>query len=344
MPIVTIDGNIGAGKTTLLELLRQRGHRVILEPVESWAPYLESAYNRDAKGSLRLQLAVWLDRGLLQFKEGDGVQDYIFVERSNWFQLHTFIRLNHQLGNLDDLDLQLFTRMYLDHVNWVPAAHIYVRTPPDVCIERVQRRARESEKKLMPNLREYLHGLHAAHEDTAAGLCGCPIITVDGTQPTAEIADAILDILDCHLVEPLEPLEPGAPRKYRRSHIILDTPWNNTKSTEAIAQEDHEMDAIDPVRLNDPLNFMPAPPVEEADPLHMPFLPSAEAPPQIDTSGLLGPFDKQVPPSSIVSNWASPPIPPSNPKPSTLLRVADALDTMSKTIHHLANALRSSEL
>lgn len=339
--IVTIDGNIGAGKSTVLEALRSRGYAVLPEPIAQWSPYLEAAYGGDIKGALRLQLAVWRDRCMnLAQNAADAfhasaISNIVFVERSPMFQLETFIRANYENGNLNQLDVKLLETLYASIDNR-PHMMFYLHTPPNICYRRVESRGRPYEH----GLRDYIGNLHELHEKVSLNtvshsLFGAlpEIIAIDGDQSPAEVADDILSF-----IIPQEAMSPN-------SH--------------------HRLTPIDPVRENDPLNFIPLPPFEnDTEPCGQivlerrrpstEFWAAAQAPPpgqhgltgaeiDVEHHGAADQIPQFSPLVQIDTNPSKPDTNTEPPRP-VLLRVADALEGLGKSIHILANALRSSAL
>lgn len=320
MRIFTIDGNIGSGKSTVLDVLRGRGYPVLPEPVDDWAELLQAAASgHDPKGTLRLQVAVWRDRCMR--RPHDPRYDILFMERSTFFQLHTFVHANHALGRLDELDLSLLTSMY-NAVDWNPEAMIYLRVSPTECGRRVALRGRVYEQ----DIREYLQLLHECHERTAAGAAPVPIITLDGARPSAEIADQILGLVYADpvatIMADLEPIDPARLECPEHDYIPLPV----------------ELDSHDP------------------DPLHRAFLPNAELDLPSDSAPIRPhPRPRVVPTArheidtfdANTSQLAHQPAPTADPAPTprpVVARLADALEGVGKTIHLLATALRSSQL
>lgn len=324
--IYTVDGNIGAGKSTVLQVLQRRGYTVLLEPIDVWAKYLAAAYSNDPKGVLRLQLAVWRDRCMKPPRPLEHDTDknpspgVVFMERSAMFQLRTFVLANYERGRLDNLDMDLLTSLY-ESIEWTPEVMFYLRVLPGICARRVKQRGRAYEH----DIHEYIEQLHEKHEVVAASVSvSCPVVTLDGDRPPAEIADELIDLVFGDSANFHHPPHPGS--MYPAS-IEMD------------------LNPIDPSRLEDPINYIPLPvTLEDPDPLHRAFLPNAEVDKAheiiaVDTADY---HNKESGNRGTAGSNASRTTSAVSTTP--MQKVADALDTVGKSIQFLANALKSSTL
>ncbi|AGE55684.1 kinase protein [Acanthocystis turfacea Chlorella virus MN0810.1] len=149
MVLISIEGLIGAGKSTVLTALKERGFKVIKEPVEKWT-FLQKFYDDPKKYSLALQTQI-----LLTFAEqeipGD---DIVFVERSPAVSRYVFANMLRSEGLLTDEAMNVYSELYTKLGLWKPDGYIYLDTPVDVCVER--QRARGDSYKIT---REYLTDL-----------------------------------------------------------------------------------------------------------------------------------------------------------------------------------------
>jgi deoxyadenosine/deoxycytidine kinase len=193
MPIFTIDGNIGCGKSTVLEYLHTHYLLPIdLEPVKKWQPYLNDMYYNN-KGACEFQVRVWLDRCWIQPKQ----DTTLLMERSPYFQKNVFIPINKDNNRLSTREVEMLNEMYDKSTTiWNPFGYIYLRSSPEKCIERINKRARESEEAI-DHL--YIQQLHKLHEKSYfwAAANNYPMICVDVENKTVpEIAKEIIQILE----------------------------------------------------------------------------------------------------------------------------------------------------
>lgn len=156
---VSIDGNIGAGKSTVLEYINKNlGIPIDLEAVDKWAPYLERVY-KHGDGAFDLQVRVWLDRCFPKTTTPGA----ILVERSPLFQAGVFVAMNIKANKFTPDQIAIINDMYSLSQIMKPDIYIYLRSDPETCAERINKRARESEDSISI---DYLKQLHTLHEAT----------------------------------------------------------------------------------------------------------------------------------------------------------------------------------
>jgi deoxyadenosine/deoxycytidine kinase len=188
--IFTVDGNIGAGKSTVLEYIHLNYKLPIdLEPVNKWQTYLDDMYKNNKSG-FEFQVRVWLDRCWIQPKSHVLP---MLMERSPYFQRNVFMPINRENGRLSEREYDSLHEMYEKSNNiWVPNGYIYLRSNPNKCAERINKRGRQSEDKISI---EYLKELHNYHEKAYiyAAALEYPIIVIDIEGKTvAKIAEEIM--------------------------------------------------------------------------------------------------------------------------------------------------------
>lgn len=192
MPVFTIDGSIGCGKSTVLEYLHTNyGMPIDTEPVKKWTPYLENMY-KENKGAFEFQVRVWLDRCWIQPKANVN----IVMERSPHFQKNVFIPISLNMKRISDTENCMLHEMYYKCMQmWSPKGYIYLRSNPDKCYERINKRGRGCEQ---PIDIDYLNQLHEYHEQVYmwAAAHGMPIICIDvENKPVSTIAAEVWNAL-----------------------------------------------------------------------------------------------------------------------------------------------------
>lgn len=175
--VYSIEGNIGSGKTTLLHLLRAHIPNIILspEPIGEWqriGPHniLEAYYRDPSRWAYSFQTYALLSRvnqlsSILRTRPCTVPLAPLFTERSIAADRAIFARLIQQEGQLTPMEFEMYQRVYddlwkladlkLDH------RPIYLRTSPEVCLERMRRRARSEEAAVGL---DYLKKIHILHE------------------------------------------------------------------------------------------------------------------------------------------------------------------------------------
>jgi len=164
MPIITLDGNIGCYKTSILNYFHRYYKTAIdIEPVDNWNEYLKDMYNSN-KSSYDFQIKVWLDRCWIQEKSNS----IILMERSPCFIKNVFVKKAHEDNTINNEEYAnlLHYHKTTDEL-WQPAGTIYLRSNPVMCLKRIGKRGRESEKNIKI---EYIQRIHELHEKTYTDL------------------------------------------------------------------------------------------------------------------------------------------------------------------------------
>jgi deoxyadenosine/deoxycytidine kinase len=128
-----------------------------LEPVDNWTDYLENLYNTP-NSSYDFQIKVWIDRCWIQEKTTTAV----LMERSPNFIKNVFVRKAYEDKTISEKEYENIISLHktTDEL-WKPNGYIYLRSEPEKCLQRVNKRGRFAEK----NIRlEYLQELHELHE------------------------------------------------------------------------------------------------------------------------------------------------------------------------------------
>ena len=158
MPIITIDGNIGSYKTSILNYFHKNYKLAIdLEPVDNWTEYLANLYNTP-NSSYDFQIKVWIDRCWIQEK----TNMTILMERSPYFIKNVFVRKAYEDKTINDAEYENIIRLHktTDEL-WKPNGYIYLRSEPEKCLQRINKRGRYAEKNVKL---EYIQNLHELHE------------------------------------------------------------------------------------------------------------------------------------------------------------------------------------
>jgi deoxyadenosine/deoxycytidine kinase len=185
MVLISIEGNIGAGKSSLLEELRARGYRTYPEPVDEWQEWLQRFYENKNRWAFSFQMMVLASF----FQQGYAVGS--FVERSCISCRQVFGQLLYNQGHLSTKEWDLFKRL-CDLVTWQPNLVIYVHTPAGACLERIKERGRVGEDGIDA---EYVGRIEFQYTNMLKYFGG-ETATLDGTKPTAALADEVEALLE----------------------------------------------------------------------------------------------------------------------------------------------------
>ncbi len=175
--MISIEGNIGAGKSFLCGLLQAANLSVASEPVNDWIlgnnNVLAAFYSNPKKYACLFQTLVLRSR-VEQVRTKPTI-----VERC----VHSdkiFATVQHELGNMDDVEYAAYLYQYEQAVKDTPAIskYIYVKTPVNICLQRIASRNREEENGGVPGW--YVERLQQAHDNW---LTGNPnVLVLDGAE------------------------------------------------------------------------------------------------------------------------------------------------------------------
>ena len=157
MPIITIDGNIGCCKTSILNYFHKNYKTAIdIEPVDNWTEYLKNMYDTD-NSTYNFQIKVWMDRCWIQEKSNV----IVLMERSPYFIKNVFVEKAHEDKSISTDEYNNLHKLHKTTDDlWSPNAYIYLRSCPNMCFNRINRRGRESEKNIKLELIQRIHELH----------------------------------------------------------------------------------------------------------------------------------------------------------------------------------------
>ena len=167
--IVTIEGNIGSGKSTLLkriqrdqsDFLKENGIVLVQEPVDQWMRMVDpqdgesifAKYYRDPKRFAFLFQVMVFD-SIIQVMDHAIVENpgckMLLCERSVASSFEIFATMLADNGTLSPLEFQVCEMMYRNplYAKYMPSRILYLTTPAEICMERIQTRNRDSEDKI----------------------------------------------------------------------------------------------------------------------------------------------------------------------------------------------------
>lgn len=183
---LALEGNISAGKSTFLSILNEEMVElqdiveIVPEPVDKWQTVngqdniLDMFYREPERYAYTFQNYVFVTRWQQERESSRTSKQLRILERSVFSDRMVFVRAVHEAKWMNDVELHIydsfFNPMLQEHPNLVPDGFVYLRTQPETCMSRLQRRARHEESGI--DL-DYLHQLHDKHEEwlsAAAGL------------------------------------------------------------------------------------------------------------------------------------------------------------------------------
>lgn len=193
---IIVEGNIGAGKSTFLRLIKDLlDVQVVYEPHEQWQNIdgeniLDAFYKDKNRWSYTFQSYAFISRIMAQEQsDKNSSKPLQILERSVYSDRYCFAKNLFEIGAMSSLEWKL----YQDWWGWFvstytkkPSGFIYLQTPPEVCYQRLLKRARSEESAVSL---DYLKTLHEKHEDWLIGkknideyIKDVPVLVLDCSQ------------------------------------------------------------------------------------------------------------------------------------------------------------------
>ncbi len=192
--IFIVEGNIGAGKSTFLRLIKEKlSVQVVFEPLSRWqnvgngGNLLEKFYQDTSRWGYTFQTYAFITRIMEQQEQAlENPFRAQVLERSVYSDRYCFAKNCFEMGTISKLEWDLYQQWFewlVDNYSQKPDGFIYLRTSPEVCYERLKKRAREEESIIAFN---YLKLLNDKHEDwlinkkeIAEYLVQTPVLSLD---------------------------------------------------------------------------------------------------------------------------------------------------------------------
>jgi len=189
--IVSVDGNIGSGKSTLLSNMRKyyndtnKGINIVFldEPVDEWekikdengTTMLEKFYSDQEKYSFPFQMMAYISRlkklreVVNKIKNNNSTEKTIIItERSLYTDKFVFAKMLYDTGKIESVNYQIYLSWFDTFSEEYPVEKvIYVKTNPEICYSRINKRAREGEENIPL---QYLTDCDKYHEDMIENL------------------------------------------------------------------------------------------------------------------------------------------------------------------------------
>lgn len=203
--LFSLEGNIGSGKSSLLRAIERQlgapetadelGNLVLLqEPVDEWlvpqkdldgSSMLDAFYHNPSGNSFAFQMFTMLtrvrqmDEAVRSARAGHAV----LTERCLLSEYHIFARtMYHKMMAFSPAQWVAYTS-WQDYLRSPePTGLVYLETPPEMCMARIQTRDRlNGEERITLDYLESLHRAHAEFVDTARARHGeAHVLVLDG--------------------------------------------------------------------------------------------------------------------------------------------------------------------
>jgi deoxyadenosine/deoxycytidine kinase len=150
MSITSIEGNIGVGKSTFCKSLQKADpEAMVCYEMVTENPYLKRFYEDQKRWAFPMQMWI-LKQRIAQHKEAVAyvrrTGKNAYLDRS-FFGDYVFCIANHQLGNIDDEQFAEYKETLEAELDLTdpPNEIWHLRAPPEVCMQRIKKRARGAE-------------------------------------------------------------------------------------------------------------------------------------------------------------------------------------------------------
>ena len=215
--LIYLEGNIGAGKTTLLTTLSEQLvsdnliHHFLIrtEPLREWTNVcgtdLLTTYYRDPyRWALTFNLHVLNTLNERKRSARATRKPFALLERSSGSTKHVFVSYAHSRGYLTDFELTIFNNIWRDSADYQQETNpqpilpstvtIYLRTPPELCYQRIKQREQRQEEAGSDFTVNWLTQLHLLHDRWLLSNTP-PILILNGTLPVKELVTQTITFL-----------------------------------------------------------------------------------------------------------------------------------------------------
>jgi deoxyadenosine/deoxycytidine kinase len=175
--IITIEGNIGSGKSTLINRLKKENKDNLIyflpEPVDQWntikdsggVTILERYYRDKKKYSFSFQMMAYITRlsqirNCIKTLPSDAI---IITERCLYTDRYVFAKMLYDTGFIEEIEYTIYIKWFSEFEEYSKLDKIiYIKTDPEVCQERINKRNRKGEENIPLS---YLQDCHTYHEN-----------------------------------------------------------------------------------------------------------------------------------------------------------------------------------
>lgn len=191
---VAVEGNIGSGKSTLLKFFRKNPLvQVFEEPVAEWQNVggknlLDLFYTDCERWSYLFESYAVLS--LMKVHQKPHITPVKMIERSVYSGFYCFEQNLFESGLMSRAEHAVHSKWF----NWITKQQkpqldliIYLRTSPEVCMERIRARCRAEEETLPMDLLVALHRQHEEWLMKGKFPIPAPVMVIDGNRNLEEM-------------------------------------------------------------------------------------------------------------------------------------------------------------
>lgn len=185
--MILLEGNIGAGKSTLGEMIKSTNEFAFIpEPVTSWQKdfpdnLLGLFYQDSKRWAFTFQIVAFITRAKT-WTEVLAMTNHsrVILERSIYCDRNVFAKNCFEESKMSRTEWLIYCRLWdwlQSHWCVEPDKIIYLRTPAELCLKRLQERERKEEVGIPLG---YLKDLERLHDDWLLG--NAKAIIIDGVK------------------------------------------------------------------------------------------------------------------------------------------------------------------
>lgn len=192
---IIVEGNIGGGKSTVLrKVANVVSLPVFLEPVDTeWKEGLSYFYSNPARWGLTFNFKV-----LDTYHTWNQTTPNAIYERSPLSCKNVFTKLQILDKTMTEFEAKLFESMY-GKLAWEPEVLIYINTSPEVCYERMSKRARECESSVPLSYLEQIKLQYEVMLQDIKNNGNIVVHEVDGNRCPDDIYEDVLRLIKTYL-------------------------------------------------------------------------------------------------------------------------------------------------
>lgn len=199
---VIVAGNIGVGKSSLVNLLCQRlGWHPFYEAVVE-NPYLADFYRDMGHWGFHSQVFFLANR-LHTHQQIAAHPASVIQDRSVYEDAEIFAHNLYEQGRMAERDYATYRRLYEGIIDCLPPPDLvlYLRASVATLGQRIARRGRDYEARIVP---EYLEQLNRLYQRWIDGFRLCPVLSIPADALDFVAHDTHLDLIARKMLEKLE--------------------------------------------------------------------------------------------------------------------------------------------
>ena len=202
--IISFEANIGSGKSTLLKNLSdyfKNNPRICIlqEPVDVWNTItntngntiIEEYYSNQLKYAFSFQMMAYISRLSILKDALSKNYDIILTERCVNSDKNIFAKMLYDNKIMNEIEFKIYLKWFDEFMKDIPPiSYVYIRTDPNISMQRILTRNRTGENISL----EYLQECHSYHEDWLMNSSEMKLV-LDGNQNLIANNDLLFKVI-----------------------------------------------------------------------------------------------------------------------------------------------------